>query len=194
VDGRRARRAANRQTVVDAMISLFAEGRLTPTAIEIAERAGLSVRSLFRYFDDVDDLAAAAIDYQATLAYPLLTLDAEPDDPLEFRIARLVESRVRQYQLLAPAARAARAVAHQRPAVAAKLAEVNGVRREQIRSLFAAEFAAMQPHDTRRTLAAVDVLCSFESYQFLRHEHDLHPDELATHLADSLATLLKIAN
>jgi TetR/AcrR family transcriptional regulator, regulator of autoinduction and epiphytic fitness len=190
IDGRRARRASNRQAAVDALIALYREGRYTPTAVEIAERAGLSVRSLFRYFDDVDDLAGAAIDHQASLAYPLLTVDAAPHDPLEVRITQLVESRVHQFEILAPAAIAARVVAHRRPAVAAELAEVSGARRDQIRSLFSAELSAMGPHDARRTLAAVDVMCSFEAYRLLRHEHDLEPDDLVVHLAEAVALLL----
>ena len=190
-DKRRVRRAANRQAVVEAMISLYADGQYTPTAVEIAERAGLSVRSLFRYFDDVDDLGAAAIAYQESQAFPLLALDARPEDPLADRIARLVESRVRQYELLAPAARAARAVAHRRPAVAAKLAEINGIRREQVRTLFAAELESMSPPAADRTLATVDVLCSFESHQFLRRDHALEPDVLIAHLTETLAVLLQ---
>ena len=190
-DKRRVRRAANRQAVVEAMISLYADGQYAPTAVEIAERAGLSVRSLFRYFDDVDDLGAAAIAYQESQAYPLLALDARPEDPLADRIARLVESRVRQYELLAPAARAARAVAHRRPAVAAKLAEINGIRREQIRTLFAAELESMSPPAADRTLATVDVLCSFESHQILRSDHALEPDVLVAHLTETLAVLLQ---
>jgi TetR/AcrR family transcriptional regulator, regulator of autoinduction and epiphytic fitness len=190
-DKRRVRRAANRQAVVEAMISLYADGQYTPTAVEIAERAGLSVRSVFRYFDDVDDLGAAAIAYQESQAYPLLALDARPEDPLADRIARLVESRVRQYELLAPAAHAARAVAHRRPAVAAKLAEINGIRREQVRTLFAAELESMSPPAADRTLATVDVLCSFESHQFLRSGHALAPDVLVAHLTETLAVLLQ---
>jgi AcrR family transcriptional regulator len=189
-DGRRVRREANRQAVVGAMVSLFADGEFTPTAAEIAERAGLSVRSLFRYFDDVDDLAAAAIAFQESQAIPLLALDAHPTDALDHRIVQLVESRVRQYEILAPAARAARVVAHRRPEVAAKLDEVARVRREQIRTLFATELEAMGPDDAGRTLAAVDVLCSFDSYQLLRHHHGLEPHRVTACLTQALTDLL----
>ena len=55
-DGRHARRDRNRLAVVDAMLELYVEGNLDPSSDEIAERAGLSPRSLFRYFEDLDDL------------------------------------------------------------------------------------------------------------------------------------------
>ena len=60
-DGRHARRDRNRVAVVDAMLELFAAGNLAPSSDEIAEKAGLSPRSLFRYFDDLDDLVRVAL-------------------------------------------------------------------------------------------------------------------------------------
>ena len=60
-DGRRQRRERNRDAVVDALLAIVADGDLAPSADAVAARAGLSTRSLFRYFDDVDDLCRAAI-------------------------------------------------------------------------------------------------------------------------------------
>jgi AcrR family transcriptional regulator len=51
-DGRRLRRHHNREAVIDALPGLFDNGIYRPSAAEIAERAGLSPRSLFRYVDD----------------------------------------------------------------------------------------------------------------------------------------------
>ena len=61
VDGRRASRDRNLNAVVDALLDLFQEGNLRPGADEIAARSGLSRRSVFRYFDALDDLARVAI-------------------------------------------------------------------------------------------------------------------------------------
>src|SRR6185437_733480 len=60
-DGRRLRRDRNRMAVVDALLDLYGESNLRPSTAEIADRAGLSHRSLFRYFDDFDDLCREAI-------------------------------------------------------------------------------------------------------------------------------------
>ncbi|HAP77906.1 MAG TPA: TetR/AcrR family transcriptional regulator, partial [Acidimicrobiaceae bacterium] len=43
---------------------LYRSGNFDPSIDEIATRSGVSARSVFRYFDDVDDLANAAIDQQ----------------------------------------------------------------------------------------------------------------------------------
>ena len=60
VDGRRARRHRSRDLAVDALLDLLGEGVLRPTAQQVAERSGVSLRSIFRIFDDVETLNAAA--------------------------------------------------------------------------------------------------------------------------------------
>src|SRR3954469_716010 len=96
-DGRTARRDRNRESVVQAMLDLFREGNLAPGADEIAARADLSPRSLFRYFDDIDDLTRAAIELQQRRVIPLTALDVDADAPLPARITALVEQRVRVF-------------------------------------------------------------------------------------------------
>ena len=61
-DGRRARAERNRDAVVEAILDLLCEGVQHPTAEAIAERSGVSVRSVFRHFDDLESLHAAAVD------------------------------------------------------------------------------------------------------------------------------------
>ena len=55
-DGRVLRRERNRAEIVDALLALLREGHVEVSAAQIAERARLSERSVFRYFDDLDDL------------------------------------------------------------------------------------------------------------------------------------------
>ena len=85
-DGRRLRRERNRLAVVDALLDLYREGNLRPGTDEIATRAGLSPRSLFRYFDDVDDLTGAAVARQLARARDLLPIAATPGAPFAERV------------------------------------------------------------------------------------------------------------
>ena len=66
VDGRRARRHRSRDLAVDALLDLLNEGVVRPTAQQVAERSGVSLRSIFRIFDDVESLNAAACARQVT--------------------------------------------------------------------------------------------------------------------------------
>ena len=61
VDRRRLRTERGRELVVTALLEFFDEGESQPGAARIAERAGVSERSVFRYFDDLDALAAEAV-------------------------------------------------------------------------------------------------------------------------------------
>lgn len=184
-DGRRLRRAQNREAVLDAMVELFAEGVLQPGADEIAERAGVSARSLFRYFDDVDDLHGAAIERQIAAARPLLDVGSAPDDPTVDKVERLVAARVRLFEVIAPAARAARACAHRHEIVATQVRRSRSYLRHQLRKLFAPELATRPA-----LLPAVDALCSFETYELLRHDQGLSRAKATTALTAALMELL----
>ena len=138
-DGRRLRRAHNRSAVLDAMVDLFAEGSYQPSTSDVARRAGISPRSLFRYFDDVDDLNRAAIDRHLTAARPLLEIGIGADAPTAARIDRLVAARISLYEAIAPAARAARGYALRHVEIAQQLTSNRAFLRHQVRLLFASE-------------------------------------------------------
>lgn len=185
-DGRRLRRAHNREAVIDALLALFQEGSLDPATAEIAARAGLSPRSLFRYFDDVDDLHRAAADRQIRLARPLLQLAAVPGDPTAAKIECVVRSRVALYHLIGPAARALRACAHRHPLLAAELRRNRAHLRVQLRELFAAELAGPRGG----LLPAVEVLCSAEAHELLSRDQGLPEPVVTATLIAALTALL----
>ncbi len=63
-DGRRERGNRNKAAVVAALLDLYAQGEIQPPAARIAEIAKVSERSVFRYFDDMEDLSAFAVELQ----------------------------------------------------------------------------------------------------------------------------------
>jgi AcrR family transcriptional regulator len=186
VDGRRLRRDQNREAVIDALLALFGEGVYEPSTNEIAERAGLSPRSLFRYFEDLDDLHRAAAQRQLQRARPLLDLGVEPGAPTATKIDHLVQARLRLYEEIAPAARATRVCAHRHAVLARELRTNRTYLRNQMCELFAPELAGAGAG----LLPALDVLCSFESYELLREAHGLSRAKIATALRAALTTLL----
>src|SRR4051812_19171062 len=101
-DGRRNRRERNRESVVSAMLSLFDQRNFSPSAEEIAAEAGLSARSIFRYFDDIDDLCRAAISRQLERVLPTLDFDAAPGQPLDVRIDSVVRQRLGMFDAMGP--------------------------------------------------------------------------------------------
>ena len=190
LDGRRLRRQNNRTAVLDALLALYREGNYQPSAAEIAERAGLSPRSLFRYFDDVDDLNRAAIDAQLARARPLLAFDVTADQPTAVKISGAVASRLRLFDTLAPTARAARISAPRHPLIAAQLTEARSYLRHQLERLFAPELARLGSASAAAVLSALDVLCSFESVELLRRDQKLSRAKTAAALEEALSRLL----
>lgn len=195
-DGGNARRAArerNREAVVDALLDLYSEGKLNPSADEVAERSGVSRRSLFRYFDGLDDLCRAAIERQHRRAAPLAELKDIGKGPLASRIQRLVAQRAALFEVIAPAARVGRHRAPYQPMLAEQIHKSRVLFRRQIERHFEPELRGLDPERRRETLAALDVLCSFESFEFLRTVQGLTLTEYQTTLRLAVTAIMKTA-
>jgi TetR/AcrR family transcriptional regulator of autoinduction and epiphytic fitness len=186
VDGRRLRREHNRQAVLNALVELFGQGSYQPSASDIAERAGISPRSLFRYFDDVDDLNRAAIDGQLASARPLLEVSVRPDAPMAERIECLAEARVRLFETIQPAAKAARVCAHRHAIVARQIRESRSYLRHQLQVLFGPELQG----DRATLLAGLDALCSFETYDLMRSDQGRSRADTVSALTAAMTALL----
>lgn len=190
VDGRRARRERNREAVVDALLAYYREGELQPSTDQIAERAGISARSLFRYFDDIDDLCRVAIGRQIAHVGSLFFLDIDPDLDLGDRAAALVAHRLDLYEAMSWVGVVARSREPFQPLIAAELRQVRSVLRTQIRQLFAPELAALGATEADRRVAAADVLSSFEAYRLMLDDQGLDRPAIAETLTNTLIFLL----
>jgi AcrR family transcriptional regulator len=190
VDGRTLRRHRNRAAAVDALLDLYHDGNYRPSSVEIADRAGLSSRSLFRYFEDVDDLIRAAVERQVERAWPLLPVDARPGDPLGSRIEALSVQRSRVYDAIGPAATISRLHAPFQPALAVQLRRSRAFFRSQVEELFAPELGVMEPARAEIMVSALDALASFDTYVLIRQDQDLSEAHYRAVLIDSLTLLL----
>jgi AcrR family transcriptional regulator len=171
-DGRQLRRQRNREVVVEALLDLYRDGNLRPGAEDIAARSGLSPRSLFRYFDDVDDLTRKAMKRQEQRALHLLAVEARSDESLEDKVGALVAQRFRLFDAVGQAATVARLRAPFQAVLADQVRQNRAFLRAQIAELFAPELADLGAR-APGVLAAADVLTSFESCQLLLHDQGL---------------------
>ncbi len=105
IDGRAARKAATRAAIADALLDLVVAGNLRPTAREIAARAGVSLRSVYHHFDDLEDLFCVAARRQLDRISPLLGR-AATQGTLAERAADLVRRRAVLYERFGPIRRA----------------------------------------------------------------------------------------
>src|SRR3954464_13078049 len=93
MDGRRLRSDRSRAAVVDALLTLYEEGNPQPGAAEIARRAGVSERSVFRHFEDLDSLAETAIEREIERVGSLFRAPSA-EGPTDARVRALVDQRL----------------------------------------------------------------------------------------------------
>ncbi len=106
MDGRILRGELNRQALVDAALALVIETGALPTAHEIARRAGVSKRSVFHHFPDMEGLLTVAADTQAARFWHILERP-EPGLPLEERIGQAIDQRARLFDAISDVRRVA---------------------------------------------------------------------------------------
>jgi AcrR family transcriptional regulator len=189
-DGRNLRRDRNRDAVVTTLLELYREGDLNPSADTIAARTGISVRSLFRYFDDAEAMSRAAIGRQQQHLAPLYALDIPSGLSLADRVDRFVAARVQLLEGMGEVGRAARVAATRQPLVLAELARIRRTLRRQLTAVFADELEALPPARRRATVAAADVVASWESFDLMRNDQGLTRDHATAAMAAALLALL----
>ena len=189
MDGRRLRRERNQDAVVDAILDLLREGNLSPSAREIADRSGVSLRSLFRHFDDLEALFAAGVQRQLEEVGPAFEVVIEPG-PLDERIRAVVRHRADLYEQIAPVRRAATLQAPFRESVRDGLDWSHRTLRHQLVTAFDGELADRTPKDRRVLLEAVDAATSWANWEGLRTTQGLSEAEAEAVVTATLTALL----
>src|SRR5260221_3651970 len=100
-DGRVRRGERSGNAIVEALIELVGEGVLDPTAHQVAERAAVGIRTVFRRFSDMERLFAQVGAHLEAGALPLL-LGCQPHGDLAARARSLVAQPVIFFERIAP--------------------------------------------------------------------------------------------
>src|SRR3569833_953893 len=99
-DGRRRRPKDSRDKMVAAMIELVREGAIMPSAEQVATRAQVGLRTVFRQYKDMETLYAAMLgglsQYYEGWADPLTAPDWQG------QLVELMERRVATFERLLP--------------------------------------------------------------------------------------------
>jgi AcrR family transcriptional regulator len=101
VDGRVRRSERSRAAMVQALFDLVGGGELQPTAQQVARRAKVGIRTVFRHFSDMESLLAELNARVREQALPLIQ-DPPTGGSRELRARGLVAQRVRFYEQIAP--------------------------------------------------------------------------------------------
>lgn len=189
VDGRRARGLRTRDAIVSALIDLVAQGDASPTARRIAERAGVSVRSVYQHFTDVDGLFEQAgqrlYDWVSTQKVGIA-----PEAPRPDRIAALVESRTRILEALSPFSRAARVLEPGVTTLAQWRMTMLRDARGRLAEVFEPELARLAPEMREDLLSAMDLLTTWQAWDHLS-QMGVSPSAARRVIAGALDRLLR---
>jgi len=105
-DGRIRRAQRSGQAIVEALIELVGEGILEPTAQQVAARAGVGIRTVFRRFSDMERLFVEMGSRMQGQVLPLL-LEGAPSGDVAERAQALVGRRAVFFERIARYKRAA---------------------------------------------------------------------------------------
>jgi AcrR family transcriptional regulator len=190
LDGRHQRAERSRTAVVDALLSLYDDGILRPGVADIAARAGVSPRSVFRHFDDLEALARAAIDRQWERVHTLFDAPSREGDR-STRVTALVEQRLRLYAAVIGVARAAALLSLSSPVVASTLRARRRLLGDQVAALFEPELRVRRGRARRELAAALEATASVENLDYLRAHAGLGAERTAAVVCRTLLALLE---
>jgi AcrR family transcriptional regulator len=167
VDGRTLRSLRTREAIVDATISLLEDGDLRPTAPRVADRAGVSVRSVFQHFDELERLHAAVaerlVDRVAVLLVPV-----PAELPLLARIDRFVAQRTALLEAVTPIRRAANVHGPFSDEITARLRDGQAFLRTELELTFAPELDAFAAAERPFVLDGLDLALGWATWDALR--------------------------
>ena len=183
-DGRRERSERSREAIVNALLSLIREGQLIPTAEQVATRANVGVRTVFRHFEDMDNLLAS-IDQRVKSEVSKLFVPDAQSGPLEERITALADRRSDFFERVAPFVRATALLRWRSDFVQEQHHSLVKILRRDLRRW-------LPELDTaKRDFAeAVEVCVSFECWNRLRTDQRLSAKRVAQTLERMLRSLL----
>jgi AcrR family transcriptional regulator len=191
VDGRSLRRERNRQDIVDALLGLIENGETEISAALIASKAGLSERSIFRYFDDVNDLYRSVCDLAFSKEIEYALIDDAGVGSLDTKIENFVNQRVRIYTMNEKIAPAARSFAFKNPIIKNQLVVGRKLLRTQIIKHFAEELSAFDKQQQQAAVAIIDSLTTFESYDMMRSDQRMSVQAIKSILTESIRKALQ---
>lgn len=168
-DGRRRRSQDSRARIVSAMLELVHAGDINPGAEQVASRANVGLRTVFRHFSDMESLYAEMA--QAIEAEMMKVVESPfTGATWRERIVEMIARRTAVYDRIYPFRRAADVHRHQSRILQLAHERMNAIGRDLIKRDLPAEQARDQG-----LLDTVDLLLSFEAWNRLRREQDLTP-------------------
>jgi AcrR family transcriptional regulator len=183
LDGRRRRSQDSRARIVAALLKLTRAGELAPSAEQVAARAGVGLRTVFRHFSDMESLYREMTEVIET---ELRGVAARPFTGATWRerVMELAARRGEAFEVIGPFRRASDLRRH-----ASLVLQDDHVR---LTATLRAILRREAPADVIDASAfeALDLLLSYEAWSRLRREQHLEADEARRVLERAVRALI----
>jgi TetR/AcrR family transcriptional regulator of autoinduction and epiphytic fitness len=188
-DGRIARSHRSRRAIIDAMRALHAEGDYRPTAPRVAERAGVSLRTVWQQFADMEALLVEAVRRDNEIVRSLIE-DIGQDQPLAARVLLFTGQRARILEQMTPSWRAARLAESSSAELTRNRARALAKGRAHLERVFAAELSQLAGPQRRQLADALHAVSIWSFWESLRTDLGLDPGPAEELLRATFGTLL----
>lgn len=172
-DGRHLRSERSRSVIAKAMLDLVRETGQMPTTDSVADRAGVSRRSVFRHYADVSELLSAAYDLQRQEAFTRYP----PRDPSQWSQAERVEAFTERgsalYEYVSHVRRAAVHMSRDYPVLNDLMRDDDTFHRSLIVKLFSPSFEGLDAVERITFLNTMVASSSWSAWDAMRREQGL---------------------
>jgi AcrR family transcriptional regulator len=172
VDGRRLRSERTKVLIIEAYLELLRKNSQTPTATQIAEQAGYSVRSVFERFADFNALNLATADY-AIVSGQAEAVARDVDGDRSTRIRSHVRTRAFACEKWLPLWRVLVATQEQLAELKTRVVVARFGNLERMKLMYGPELSTLPAPEREQLLIALGTLISFESWDQMRNCYSL---------------------
>jgi len=166
-DGRRLRSRDSKRRIVAAMLELVREGRIAPTAEEVAQRANVGLRTVFRRFKDMESLYAEMSIAISEKVAPIID-EALAHAAWWLNLGQLVERRLKVYEIIMPYRIAADALRFQSNVLHSRHRELVRDERERLIAVLPTFLL-----EDRTAIESMEAVLSFDMWNQLRNDQKL---------------------
>ncbi len=183
-DGRKLRSEDSKRRIVSAMLELVREGRMAPTAEEVAKRAQVGLRTVFRRFKDMESLYA---EMSVAINDKVESIIDSPADSQDWRenLTVMVDRRLRVYEVIMPYRVAAEALKFQSTVLLNRHMDIVRDERHRLLNILPAELL-----DDRPLIEGLEAALSFDMWNQLRNDQRLSGDEAGAVVRRIVGSLL----
>ncbi len=185
-DGRVRRGARNHEAIVDAMYELVRTTHAPPTMDEVARRAGVGTRTVFRQFQDLESLYRSMNERLLGEILSMVSV-TPPTGELESDLRALAHRRAQIFEHIMPFRHATRGLRH----TSTFLREQDTRFAQMLRAMVE---TIVRPHlaeDAQSTLEILDLLLSFEAWDRLRETQKLSEKDAEQAIGDAALVLAR---